>query len=138
MYLIPLSAKSDDENRLIIQLIVQSVGLYHPSDCSPFLPVQVNPLSLVNPIDHFTERKGSWVSRAKFDASNAFFNKIFHFCHLGVRYSSGSYSLKTLSKFMETIQHLPGTQGFAFSISFSAWTLLNLCASFANCGLLHV
>ena len=90
------------------------------------------------PIDDFTERKGSWVSRAKFDSSNACFNKIFHFCHLGVRYSSGSYSLKTLSKFLETTQHLPETQGFAFSISFSAWTLLNLCASFTNCGLLRV
>ena len=89
-------------------------------------------------IDDFTERKGSWVSRAKFDSSNACFNKIFHFCHLSVRYISGSYSLKTLSKFLETTQHLPGTQGFAFSISFSAWTLLNLCASFTNCGLLCV
>ena len=89
-------------------------------------------------IDDFTKRKASRVSRAKFDSSNACFNKIFHFCHLGVRYSSGSYSIKTLSKFLETTQHLPGMQGFAFSNSFSAWTLLNLCASFTNCGLLRV
>ena len=75
---------------------------------------------------------------AKFDSSNACFTKLFHSFHHGVPSNSGSYSLKISSKFMETTQHLPGTQGFAFLIAFSAWTLPNLCASFTNCALLRV
>ena len=75
-------------------------------------------------IDHFTERKASWVIRAKFDSSNGRLKKIFHSFHLGAPYSSGSYSLKILSKFMQTTQHLPETQDVPFSISFTAWTLI--------------
>ena len=89
-------------------------------------------------IDPFTERKASWVIGAYFDCSNACFKKLFHASHLGVPSNSGSYSLKISSKFMETTQHLPETQDFEILITFSAWTLLNLCASFTNCALLRV
>ena len=46
------------------------------------------------------------VPRAKLDSSSAFLSKIFHSFHLGVPTDSGSYSLKILSKLMETTQHL--------------------------------
>ena len=89
-------------------------------------------------IDPFTERKASWVIGAKFVCSNACFKKLFHASHLGVPSNSASYSLKISSKLMETTQHLPETQGFEILIAFSAWTVLNLCASFTNCALLRV
>ena len=89
-------------------------------------------------IDPFTERKASWVIGAKFVCSNACFKKLFHASHLGVPSNSASYSLKISSKLMETTQHLPETQDFEILIAFSAWTVLNLCASFTNCALLRV
>ena len=95
-------------------------------------------LCLAHSIDPFTERKASWVIGAYFDCSSACFKKLFHASHLGVPSNSGSYSLKISSKFMETTQHLPETQDFEILIAFSAWTLLNLCASFTNCALLRV
>ena len=89
-------------------------------------------------LDPFTERKASWVIGAKFVCSNACFKKLFHASHLGVPSNSASYSLKISSKLMETTQHLPEKQGFEILIAFSAWTVLNLCASFTNCALLRV
>ena len=96
-------------------------------------------MSCQGAIDPFTERKASWVIEAKFVCSNTcFFKKLFHVSHLGAPSNSCSYSLKISSKFMETTQHLPKTQGFEILTTFSAWTLLNLCASFTNCALLRV